>query len=177
MSVLLPARGLQPQERDQLGFLWEGCRRGSHPRGERPSGSGTRAETQQSDRVEPAAGSAGRGLLCSQGLREGLCCCGLRSAVAPEGLPFTGPVSRPPCRPAPGHCGRRRSRGGQQPLAVSSASLPPSSACCSAPPWFRKPLTHLSAQVTKAFRSSQWLVLVVVTEYLLCVRWSDSGVE
>lgn len=80
MSVLLPARGLQPQERDQLGFLWEGCRRGSHPRGERPSGSGTRAETQQSDRVEPAAGSAGRGLLCTQGSREGLCCCGLWSA-------------------------------------------------------------------------------------------------
>lgn len=127
----------------------------------------------------PAAGSL-RGEACSaQGagfpgraalllLLRALVC-----RLALQGLLFMGPVSLLPCRPAPGQCGA----GLWSPLACSSASLSLSSFCCSAPPGFRKPLTHLTAQLTKAFCSFQWLALVVFIEYLLCVRWSDSGVE
>lgn len=169
MSVLLPARGLQPQERDQLGFLWEGCRRGSHPRGERPSGSGQRPNSLIAWSLRPAL----PGEACSAAR-----VCGKACAAAGSGLQWLLRVCHSRALSPARLAGQRQDTagGGGAPRRLLGVS-PPSSVCCSAPPWFRKPLTHLSAQVTKAFCSSQWLVLVVFTEYLLCVRWSDSGVE
>lgn len=145
-----------------------GCRRGSHPRGERPSGSGTRAKTQQSVPWSPRPGISRKA-------------CAAAAAAAGSGVRSgsSGSVAPGPCLPPalPASPGTLRGGGGAAESSSAGSGAPSPSLGVSAPPRFRKPPTHPTAQVTKAFCSFWWPSLVVFTEYLLCVRWSDSGVE